>query len=141
MKNVLWDQSNQPILIDWESARSINPSYELLIASLDWSGITAGGSNIPLFLSMLNSYKKAGGMIDWEILNTNFYGIPGNAINWMVYNIRRSMKVENTAEEKMVGIEQVNLVIKTMIHLDDKVEELKTVLSRSANNFFLKDFK
>jgi hypothetical protein len=29
-----------PILIDWESARKLNPAYEIVNASLDWSGIT-----------------------------------------------------------------------------------------------------
>src|ERR1700694_1702617 len=35
-KNVLWDENDNPILIDWESVRALNPTYELLITALDW---------------------------------------------------------------------------------------------------------
>lgn len=128
-KNVLWDENNKPVLIDWESARLINPSYELLIAALDWSGATTGSLNLQLFLSMINAYKNAGGVIDSEILNSNFYGIPGNAINWMLYNVSRSLKAENSIEEKVMGIDQVNLTIKAMLHIESKIEVLKVMIA------------
>lgn len=34
-KNVLWDGLGNPYLIDWESARKLNPVYEIVNASLD----------------------------------------------------------------------------------------------------------
>lgn len=37
-KNVLWDQTDKPILIDWESARKLNPTYEIINAALDGAG-------------------------------------------------------------------------------------------------------
>jgi thiamine kinase-like enzyme len=40
-KNVLWDSENNPILIDWESARKLNPTYEIVNVALDWSGINS----------------------------------------------------------------------------------------------------
>lgn len=39
-KNVLWDHSDAPILIDWECTRKLNPTHEIVNACLDWSGIT-----------------------------------------------------------------------------------------------------
>ena len=39
-KNVLWDAGGDPWLIDWESARRLNPGYEALLQALNWSGIT-----------------------------------------------------------------------------------------------------
>lgn len=35
-KNILWDEAGEPLLIDWESARRLNPTYELLLEALDW---------------------------------------------------------------------------------------------------------
>jgi len=128
-KNVLWDKNDNPILVDWESVRALNPTYEILIAALDWSGATTGELNTELFVSMINAYKKAGGLIDQVTLNKNFYGIPGNGINWMIYNIRRSLKTESTnPEEKELGIEQVNQVIKSMTYLESKIETLKVLI-------------
>ncbi len=125
-KNVLWDENDNPILIDWESVRALNPTYELLIAALDWSGATSGTLNVELFKAIIAAYKKAGGTIDLATLNANFYGIPGNGISWMVYNIRRSLNME--AEEKELGIEQVNQALKTMIYLASKVKDLKMTM-------------
>jgi thiamine kinase-like enzyme len=130
-KNVLWDKNDNPILIDWESVRALNPTYEILIAALDWSGATNGELNTELFVSMIDAYKKAGGTIDQVTLNANFYGIPGNGISWMIYNIRRSLKTEDTtAEEKALGIEQVNQVIKSMTYLESKIEHLKMLMRK-----------
>ncbi len=125
-KNVLWDENDNPILIDWESVRALNPTYELLIAALDWSGATSGALNVGLFKAIIAAYKKAGGTIDLATLNDNFYGIPGNGISWMVYNIRRSFNME--AEEKELGIEQVNQALKNMTYLANKVKDLKMIV-------------
>jgi hypothetical protein len=80
-------------------------------------------------LSMIDAYIKANGMIDRKILNSNFYGIPGNAINWMLYNVRRSLKAENSIEEKVMGIDQINQTIKAMLHIDSKIEVLKAIIA------------
>lgn len=39
-KNVLWTENKEPLFIDWESARKLNPTYEIVNAALDWSGVT-----------------------------------------------------------------------------------------------------
>ena len=36
-KNVMWNESNEPFIIDWESAGYINPTKELLQFAIDWS--------------------------------------------------------------------------------------------------------
>ena len=115
-KNVLWDKLGNPVLIDWESARKINPTYEIVNASLDWSGITTE-FNSRLFLKMLEAYKKAGGMIDPFSFEASFYGVLGNWINWLVYNMERSSS-KAESEQKTIGIEQVNQVLPTISRLN-----------------------
>ena len=36
-KNVLWDSSNNPILIDWEAACKIDPTYDMIGTAFNWS--------------------------------------------------------------------------------------------------------
>jgi len=129
-KNVLWDLNNNPILIDWESARLINSTQETLNAALDWSGITTGNLDIDIFTAMIVAYKKAGGVIDLKVLTAAFYAILGNWLNWMIYNIERSLTTEQSAaDEQYRGIEQVHQVLKSIIYLEDKIEELTTLVN------------
>lgn len=121
-KNVLWDEMGNPILIDWESAHKLNPTYEIVNASLDWSGITTDFDS-KLFIKMIEAYQDAGGIIDKRSFEASFYGVLGNWINWMVYNIERACTA-NTQEQKDLGVEQVNQTIATIIRLQNIVPEL-----------------
>jgi len=121
-KNVLWNNSGNPVLIDWESARKLNPTYEIINASLDWSGITKE-FNKRLFSEMLVAYKQAGGIVEPSSIEAAFYGALGNWINWMVYNIERSCKAKDL-EQKTIGAEQVVLVLPTILHLKCLMPEL-----------------
>jgi len=111
-KNVLWTEKKEPLLIDWESARQLNPTYEIVNVALDWSGITTINFNINLFHKILNSYADSGGIINKKTLNAAFYGVIGNWINWMVYNIHRSINSSDT-EQINIGREQVLQVVPT----------------------------
>lgn len=115
-KNVLWNADDKPILIDWESARKVNPTYEIVNASLDWNGITTDRFNEKRFIAMICAYKTAGGIIDKRVLEAAFYGVLGNWFNWMAYNIKRACVIEESAK-KQVGIREVNQVLATIIRL------------------------
>ncbi len=112
-KNVLWTDKKQPLLIDWESARKLNPTYEIVNAALDWSGVTTD-LNVNLFHEMLKSYAEAGGLIEKQTIKAAFYGVIGNWINWMVYNINRAITQEDP-EQKNIGVEQVVQVLPTIL--------------------------
>lgn len=121
-KNVLWDKHNNPFLIDWESARKVNPTYEIINAALDWSGITTNFHK-ELFIKILHSYRTSGGHLDNSFLPAAFNAVLGNWINWMVYNIERACtKVES--EQKSLGVEQVAQVLGTMIRLKTVIPNL-----------------
>jgi thiamine kinase-like enzyme len=114
-KNILWDQE-QIILIDWESARKLNPTYEIINASLDWSGITTNTFNKELFIKMIHTYCAAGGQINMDHMHAAFHGALGNWVNWMVYNIKRACAAKEL-DQKELGIEQVNMVLPTIARL------------------------
>lgn len=121
-KNVLWDNSGNPVLIDWESARKLNPTYEIINASLDWSGITKE-FNKRLFSEMIVAYRQAGGIVEPSSIEAAFYGALGNWMNWMVYNIKRSYNAKYL-EQKTIGAEQVVLVLPTILRLKGLMPEL-----------------
>lgn len=121
-KNVLWDKADTPVLIDWESARKLNPTYEIVNGSLDWSGITTE-FNHTLFNKMIQQYKKGGGTINKSAFEASLYGVLGNWINWLVYNIERSCNPPDS-EQHTIGIEQVLQVIPTILCLNDLITKL-----------------
>ena len=121
-KNVLWDKFKNPILIDWESARKLNPTYEIVNAALDWSGITTQ-LNQNLFDKMIRAYKEAGGIIDENALEAAFFGVLGNWINWMIYNIQRAANLHDPEQQK-IGTEQVMQVLPTILRLKDLMPDL-----------------
>ncbi|WP_045096279.1 phosphotransferase [Legionella fallonii] len=120
-KNVLWDKANNPILIDWESARKLNPTYEIINGSLDWSGITTQ-FNPELFNKMIQAYKNAGGIINKSDFEASFYGVLGNWINWFAYNIKRSCNPLDS-EQRLMGIGQVTQVIPTILRINDLIKK------------------
>ncbi|KTD24973.1 aminoglycoside phosphotransferase [Legionella lansingensis] len=121
-KNVLWDENDFPFLIDWESARKLNPTYEIINCALDWSGITTQLFNKSLFIKMLKAYAFAGGAINKDHLEAAFYGVLGNWLNWLIYNIERAFSSER--EQRDIGIQQVFQVLPTILRVKAKITAL-----------------
>lgn len=72
---------------------------------------------------MMKAYRTSGGHLDKNILQAAFNAVLGNWINWMVYNIGRAcMKLES--DQKALGIEQVNVVLNTIIRLKKNIPDL-----------------
>lgn len=111
-KNVLWDESAHPIVIDWESARKLNPSYEVLLEGLDWAGITLSFEH-GLFESFLSSYVQAGGTIDRASIQACFDCILGDWLYWLMVNVGRCLELES-AEQHLLLTKQVDLSLATI---------------------------
>jgi thiamine kinase-like enzyme len=124
-KNVLWDSSNNPILIDWEAACKIDPTYDIIGTAFNWSGITSNFDK-DLFFKMIEAYQKAGGVINKEHVVAACYG-SFSWIGWLVYNIERSC-VSDNSEHKNVGIEQVNQTLATILRLQRLMPEVIKII-------------
>lgn len=123
-KNVLWTPANKTLLIDWESARKLNPAYEIVNAALDWSGITTEFNKV-IFDKMLKAYKDSGGIVEERFIEPALWGVLGNWINWLVYNVKRSIYANND-EEKNLGEDQVIHVIHIIFNIKKLMSELKS---------------
>lgn len=130
-KNVLWSESGEPLLIDWESARRINPTYELLMEALDWSGITAHFDQRP-FEHFLSVYSEAGGVIAIERIPAAFDAILGAWVNWMLYNVGRAAGIEDS-RQRAIGSEQIDLAISALLRLEKNVPRLQYIAERCAS--------
>jgi thiamine kinase-like enzyme len=124
-KNVLWDTGNNPILIDWESASKVNPTYDIINTAFYWSGITTDFDR-ELFFKMIDAYQKAGGIINKVHAVAACYGA-FSWIGWLVYNIDRAC-INGISEHKIVGIEQVNQTLATILRLQVIIPEVIKVI-------------
>ena len=124
--NVLWDKAHQPILIDWESARKLNPTREIIRACINWSGIGTANSSLAIYTQMLRTYIKSGGMFNQDHIQAAFYSSIGSMVYWMLYNIDiASASVD--ARARAAAIDEVDGVMVAMMQFDVLVPELLNV--------------
>jgi hypothetical protein len=114
-KNVLWSAAGEPILIDWESARRLNPTHDTLVVALDWSGITSAFEHA-LFEKFIVAYCGAGGVIDNNFLQAAFDRMLGNWLDWLMFNVGRAIDRVDL-EQRALGAEQVDLALATLLRL------------------------
>lgn len=126
-KNILWDSNSNPILIDWESVCTINPTYDIINTAFYWSGITSN-FNKDVFFKMLNAYQIAGGIINKDHVEASCYGT-FSWIGWLVYNIERAC-VSGESEQKTLGIEQVNQTLAAILRLQKVIPDIITEIGR-----------
>ncbi len=124
-KNVLWDKMGNPLLIDWESARRLNPTYEIVLEALDWSGI-ATRFNHRLYEKILLAYQRAGGVIDSDLIQASFHCILGDWVNWLIYNVARSIDLDD-AEQRAIGSKQVDFTLAMIMRLKHIRPELLAI--------------
>jgi thiamine kinase-like enzyme len=114
-KNVLWGTDGEPILIDWESARRLNATHEVVSVALEWSGITSA-FELSLFEKFIAAYQKAGGVIDLQAMPAAFDRISGNWLDWLMFNVGRSIDLEDD-KQRSLGAQQVDLALATLLRL------------------------
>ena len=125
--NIIWDKKDKPILIDWETARKINPTFEVVRTSLGWAGLGAENFSVPLYTHMLQIYKKSGGVLNIDIINAALHGAFGGMINWILYNIAVAYTSAVT-EEKNTAADEINSSMISMKRLKILIPELSKIL-------------
>lgn len=112
-KNVLWIGTDCRI-IDLECLGYASPFLELYELALCWSGYENCQIDYKLFRCFLLSYAEAGGCLptDWE----SIYWCNNGRLEWLEYNLKRSLGIECSAEEIETGISQVKETIAHVIY-------------------------
>ena len=116
-KNVLW-LNNDYKLIDLECLGYSNPYLELYQMALCWSGYESCNIDFDLFKTFFKSYfnnTKLDINIDWE----SIYYANNGRLEWLEYNIKRSLMIEcDTKEEQEIGLNEVKETIEHVIYYD-----------------------
>ena len=124
-KNVMWREDGEPIIIDWEAAGYVNPTFELVEVAIYWSECIDGTVNLDAFLEVIKGYHSVYS-IDFKELQYVWRSLKINMIGWIEYNLKRSIGIEvNSSEECDLGYQQVVNTIKSMRTLDTQIELLK----------------
>ncbi len=130
-KNILWSEAGEPLLIDWESARRLNPTYELLLEALDWGGITAHFDARP-FTTILQAYVDAGGRIVEDMIPAASDAIQGAWVNWLLYNVGRAVGLKDT-RQRAIGTSQVDLVLSALLRMEKQADRLTAIAIQYAS--------
>ena len=130
-KNILWNADDEPLLIDWESARRLNPTYELCLEALDWGGITAHFDARP-FTTILRAYVDAGGRIVEDMIPATSDAIQGAWVNWLLYNVGRAVGINDT-RQRAIGSGQVDLVLSALLRMEKQADRLTEIAMRYAS--------
>ena len=130
-KNILWDDAGEPVLIDWESARYLNPTYELLLEALDWGGITANFDARP-FTTILRAYVDAGGLIVEDMIPAASDAIQGAWVSWLLYNVGRAVGLNDT-RQRAIGSSQVDLVLSALLRMEKQADRLTAIALQYAS--------
>lgn len=127
-KNVLWDADGQPVLIDWESARRLNPTYETVQEALDWSGLLSRFDRA-LFGEFVATYRACGGPLERGEASAALHCILGDWLDWLAYNVGRCLNLDDPGQ-RAVGHEQIALVLSTLTLLETLTPELLSILEK-----------
>lgn len=123
LPNILWDNKENPVLIDWESSGLVNPCEELLETAWDWSG----GQDYfdkEKFDCFITTYKVSGGNISdlKDAILANFK----NKAGWLEYNMKRVCKMECLDEEEQkLGRKEVIRVINEIIKFYEIMKNIR----------------
>ncbi|CAA0096037.1 Uncharacterised protein [Halioglobus japonicus] len=129
-KNVLWDASDNAVIIDWESAHKMNPTHEVTSVALEWSGITEDFDR-NMFSQFVRAYTEAGGTITRDLFEAALHCLLGKWLDWLMYNIGRVVNLEE-AKQHDLGEQQISFILPIIVRLDELVPELLDDLSRQS---------
>lgn len=126
--NVIWQDVNQPFLIDWEAVKKWNPTREIIRACAAWGGVGNEPSSLSLFELMLNTYINCGGPFEKNHVEAALSGMYGNTINWLLFNIDLLCTTDDQCK-KDAAISQINACLTS----GSKLIELFPHLLKSIN--------
>lgn len=125
--NVLWDEQNQPYIIDWETAGLMDPTLEVVGYGIEWGGIIQGAFNKNNTQKLFQQYKKEiKRSMDEHQITQSFYGWIGHCVmGWTEFNIRRMLGLTSQDEqEHRIGSHIINSKMVKCIQYIEHNEEM-----------------
>ena len=124
-KNVMWE-NGRPIVIDLECLGYGNPVSHVLQLALQWSGITTCNLNLNCFRAFFEGYLEAydNGFRDYPAI----FGVAYTWLEWLEYNLRRTLEPGFAEPERAMGRTQVKLTLERIRYLHGMETEIKREL-------------
>ena len=121
-KSVLWSDGVSFAIIDWEAAGMINPTMELVVVALNWSGLRAGQCRWDAFHAVISGYRSARGGLHTPA-RVALYGCVGKWLNWLEYNLQRSLQNCVCGESFRLALCEINITLSTLGSLERHIDE------------------
>ena len=124
-KNILWNE-NKPTVIDWESSGYVNPTVELVQVCWNWANGDVGKFEFEKFGIIVNSYLQNVKNYKKEDMKKLIYANLWEAIEWLEYNLKRSLCIESTyrKEEIELAEEQINYLNHEIKYAMTQIEQV-----------------
>ena len=108
VKNALITRDGRMLLVDWDAAGPASPRHEIVTAMLDWSGTYERDPDPATAHAVLAGYRAAGGAPPAADA-TAFAGVFKSGLNWLEYNLRRSLgeRLQSEAQRQIAEDEVV----------------------------------
>lgn len=128
--NVLWNKKGEFFLIDWESARRLNATRDIVRTSLSWSScFSTETSALQNYSRMLNMYIKSGGILNMNHMDAALRSGFGSQIYWLLYNIDLFCS-SGISDVKNTAVNEMNSVLISMKKLKEMIPELLKISIR-----------
>ena len=126
-KNVMWD-NGWPVVIDLECLDHGNPVSHALQLSLQWSGITTCSLEPDKMAAFFEGYLEAydNGFRDYA----GVFGLAYTWIEWLEYNITRSLGRCQDERERETGISEVLNTVNRIRYIHEMEDRIRLWLNR-----------
>lgn len=131
-KNVMW-QENTPFVIDWEASGYVNPIIEVISTAYYWCGGETEKLDEIKFKSFLTEYKKLSKIRIDENIEQLVYADFYSGLNWLEYNLKRSMCIENKYDNDEILLAE-NEVIKVINDINYNISQIETIIKLMKDN-------
>ena len=126
-KNVMWE-NGRPLVIDLECLGYGNPVSHVLQLALQWSGITTCDLDLNRVRTFFGGYLEAydNGFRDYDTV----FGVAYTWLEWLEYNLRRTLEPGFEEPERAMGRTQVKLTLDRLRYLHSMETEIKRELAQ-----------
>ena len=121
-KNVMWD-NGKPFVIDLECLDYGNPISSAVQLSLQWSGITTCSLDLAKHRAFWEGYlaEYDCGFSDYD----KTFGVAYTWIEWLEYNISRTLGNCQDEAERQMGINEVKNTVARIAYIREMEDEIK----------------
>lgn len=127
-KNIMWN-NNIPTVIDWESSGYVNPTVELVQVCWNWANGDVGKFEFEKFGIIVNSYLQHVKKYKKEDIKKLIYANLWEAIEWLEYNLKRSLCIESTYRN-----EEIELAEEQIDYLNHEIKYAMTQIEQVADS-------